>query len=82
LKNCRKEKPKEISLEDDGKIVWRIDLKSGEKRESQLKFKIEYPVTSRRSGWIKRFSHGKTRSRNRKEQAKKSCLSSILGFFA
>jgi uncharacterized protein (TIGR02231 family) len=37
------DKPKEASLEADGKLVWRLDLKPGEKRELPLKFSIEYP---------------------------------------
>jgi uncharacterized protein (TIGR02231 family) len=39
-----KDKPKEVSLEDDGKMVWRIDLKPSEKREIQYKFSVEYPA--------------------------------------
>ena len=38
-----KEAPKEISREEDGKLVWRLNLKPGEKRELPLKFSIEYP---------------------------------------
>lgn len=38
-----KDKPKEVSLEDDGKMVWRIDLKPGEKREITFKFSIDHP---------------------------------------
>ncbi|HWZ96050.1 MAG TPA: mucoidy inhibitor MuiA family protein [Opitutaceae bacterium] len=37
------DEPKETSLEADGKLVWRLDLKPGEKRELPLKFSIEYP---------------------------------------
>ena len=39
-----KEAPKEISREDDGKLVWRLNLKPGEKRELPLKFSVEYPA--------------------------------------
>jgi len=35
--------PKEISREEDGKLVWRLNLKPGEKRELPLKFSVEYP---------------------------------------
>jgi uncharacterized protein (TIGR02231 family) len=37
------DEPKEASLEADGKLVWRLDLKPGEKRELPLKFSVEYP---------------------------------------
>jgi uncharacterized protein (TIGR02231 family) len=39
-----RDKPKEITLEEDGKMVWRIDLKPGEKREIQFKFSVEHPA--------------------------------------
>ncbi len=39
-----KEAPKELTREEDGKLVWRIDLKAGEKRELTLKFQVEHPV--------------------------------------
>jgi len=39
-----KETPKEISREEDGKLVWRLNLKPGEKRELPLKFSVEYPA--------------------------------------
>lgn len=39
-----KDKPKEVTAEEDGKLVWRLDLKPGEKRELTLKFKVEHPV--------------------------------------
>jgi uncharacterized protein (TIGR02231 family) len=39
-----KEAPKEISREEDGKLVWRLNLKPGEKRELPLKFSVEYPA--------------------------------------
>jgi uncharacterized protein (TIGR02231 family) len=39
-----KESPKEISREEDGKLVWRLNLKPGEKRELPLKFSVEYPA--------------------------------------
>ncbi len=32
-----------ITKEEDGKLVWRVDLKPGEKREFPLKFTVEYP---------------------------------------
>jgi uncharacterized protein (TIGR02231 family) len=35
--------PKEVTREADGKLVWRLDLKPGEKREVPLKFSVEYP---------------------------------------
>ncbi|MFT3868961.1 MAG: mucoidy inhibitor MuiA family protein [Nibricoccus sp.] len=38
-----KDKPKEVTLEEDGKMVWRLDLKPGEKREIQFKFSVEHP---------------------------------------
>jgi uncharacterized protein (TIGR02231 family) len=37
------EKPKQVIREADGKLVWRFDLKPGEKREVPLKFSIGYP---------------------------------------
>jgi len=39
-----KDKPKEVSLEEDGKMVWRIDVKAGEKREVSFKFSVDYPA--------------------------------------
>jgi uncharacterized protein (TIGR02231 family) len=39
-----KEEPKEVTREEDGKLVWRLDLKPGEKREVPLKFSVEYPA--------------------------------------
>ncbi|HUL53337.1 MAG TPA: mucoidy inhibitor MuiA family protein [Opitutaceae bacterium] len=38
-----KEKPNEVTREEDGKLVWRLDVKPGEKREISLKFTVEYP---------------------------------------
>ncbi len=35
---------KEVTREEDGKLVWRLDLKPGEKREIPLKFSVEYPA--------------------------------------
>ncbi len=35
--------PKEVSREEDGKLVWRLDLKPGEKREIPLKVSVEHP---------------------------------------
>jgi uncharacterized protein (TIGR02231 family) len=46
-----KDKPgREVTLEEDGKLVWRLDLKPGEKREIPLKFSIEHPVELSISG--------------------------------
>lgn len=39
-----KEKPKEVTREEDGKLVWRLDLKPGEKRDVPLKFSVDYPA--------------------------------------
>jgi len=36
--------PKEVTMEEDGKLVWRLDLKPGEKREIPLKYSIEHPA--------------------------------------
>jgi uncharacterized protein (TIGR02231 family) len=36
--------PKEVTREEDGKLVWRVSLKPGEKREFPLKISIEHPV--------------------------------------
>ncbi len=36
--------PKEVTREADGKLVWRLDLKPGEKREIPLKFSVDYPA--------------------------------------
>ena len=38
-----KEQPKEATREEDGVLVWRIDLKPGEKREVPVKFSVSYP---------------------------------------
>ena len=38
-----KDSPKEITREEDGRLVWRLDVKPGEKREIPIKFKIEHP---------------------------------------
>jgi uncharacterized protein (TIGR02231 family) len=38
-----KEQPKEVTREEDGKLVWRLDLKPGEKREVPLKISVDYP---------------------------------------
>ena len=35
--------PKEVTREEDGKLVWRVNLKPGEKREFSLKISVEYP---------------------------------------
>lgn len=38
------EKPgKEVTREEDNKLVWRLDLQPGEKRELPLKFSVDYP---------------------------------------
>ena len=34
---------KEVTREEDGKLVWRVNLKPGEKREFPLKFSVEHP---------------------------------------
>jgi len=36
--------PKEVTREEDGRLVWRLDLKPGEKREIPLKFSVSYPA--------------------------------------
>ncbi|MGC4071566.1 MAG: mucoidy inhibitor MuiA family protein [Nibricoccus sp.] len=36
--------PKEVTREADGRLVWRLDLKPGEKREIALKFSVEHPA--------------------------------------
>jgi uncharacterized protein (TIGR02231 family) len=45
-----KESPKEVTREEDGSLVWRIDLRPAEKREVTLKFSIEYPADVNVSG--------------------------------
>jgi uncharacterized protein (TIGR02231 family) len=35
--------PKEVAREEDGKLVWRVNLKPGEKRDFSLKLSIEHP---------------------------------------
>jgi len=35
--------PKEVTREEDGKLVWRVSLKPGEKREFSLKLSVEHP---------------------------------------
>ncbi len=35
--------PKEVTREEDGRLVWRVTLKPGEKREFPLKISIEHP---------------------------------------
>lgn len=42
--------PKEVTREEDGNLVWRINLKPGEKREFSLKLSIEYPGDTAVSG--------------------------------
>jgi len=36
--------PKEVTREEDGKLVWRVSLKPGEKREFPLKISVEHPI--------------------------------------
>ena len=36
--------PKEVTREEDGKLVWRVSLKPGEKREFPLKLSVENPI--------------------------------------
>jgi uncharacterized protein (TIGR02231 family) len=36
--------PKEVTREEDGKLVWRLSMKAGEKRELSLKLSIEHPT--------------------------------------
>jgi uncharacterized protein (TIGR02231 family) len=45
-----KDNPKEVTREDEGKLVWRIDLKPAEKREVPLKFSISYPSDTNVTG--------------------------------
>jgi hypothetical protein len=35
--------PKEVTREEDGKLVWRVNLKPGEKRDFSLKLSVEHP---------------------------------------
>jgi uncharacterized protein (TIGR02231 family) len=35
--------PKDVTREEDGKLVWRVSLKPGEKREFSLKLSVEHP---------------------------------------
>lgn len=46
-----KEKPLEVTAEEDGKLVWRLDLKPGEKRVIPLKFAIEHPLDLQVTGF-------------------------------
>jgi|CZKI01.1.fsa_nt_gi uncharacterized protein (TIGR02231 family) len=39
-----KDEPKEVTREEDGKLVWRLELKPAEKREVALKFSVDYPA--------------------------------------
>jgi uncharacterized protein (TIGR02231 family) len=45
-----KESPMEVTREEEGKLVWRLDLKPSEKREIPLKFSVEYPADLNVSG--------------------------------
>jgi len=38
-----RESPKEVTREEDGRLVWHLDLKPAEKREITLKFSVSYP---------------------------------------
>jgi uncharacterized protein (TIGR02231 family) len=38
------EQPKEVTRGEDGKLVWRLDLKPGEERKVPLKFAVAYPA--------------------------------------
>lgn len=42
--------PKEVSREEDGRFVWRFELKPGEKREIPFKFSVEYPADTTVTG--------------------------------
>ena len=42
--------PKEVTREEDGKLVWRVNLKPGEKREFSLKMSVEHPIDMAVSG--------------------------------
>ena len=42
--------PREITREEDGKLVWRVNLKPGEKREFSLKVSVEHPIDLAVSG--------------------------------
>jgi len=35
--------PKDVTREEDGKLVWRVTLKPGEEREFPLKLSVEHP---------------------------------------
>ena len=35
--------PKDVTREEDGKLVWRVNLKPGEKRDFSLKLSVEHP---------------------------------------
>ena len=39
-----KEAPKEVTREEDGRLVWRFDLAPGAKREVPIKFSVEHPA--------------------------------------
>jgi uncharacterized protein (TIGR02231 family) len=45
-----KESPKDIELEEGGRLVWKVDLKPGEKREFPLKIQVQHPVGASVSG--------------------------------
>jgi hypothetical protein len=42
--------PREITREENGKLVWRVNLKPGEKREFTLKMSVEHPIDLAVSG--------------------------------
>ena len=40
----------EVTREEDNILVWRLDIKPGEKREIPFKFSVDYPGDARVSG--------------------------------
>jgi uncharacterized protein (TIGR02231 family) len=42
--------PKEVTREEDGKLVWRVNLEPGKKRDFTLKLSVEYPADIMVSG--------------------------------
>jgi hypothetical protein len=45
-----KEAPKEVTREEDGRLVWRFELAPGAKREFPIKFSVEHPADVNVSG--------------------------------
>jgi uncharacterized protein (TIGR02231 family) len=39
-----KDAPKEVTCEEDGRLVWRFELAPGAKREVPIKFSVEHPA--------------------------------------